>query len=336
MIKDNYSVFYSWQSDLPNETNLNALRQVLREAASHIENELDEIKIDIDEATRNATGSPNIPQMIFRKIENCDIFVCDLTTINSTGNDLRKVPNPNVLIELGFAIAMIGWERIIILFNKVHGNFPNDLPFDIDRHRATPFNITDKKDNDGKKQIANVLKGAIKAIIVKSPLKPHEQKTISPEQRKRELDIKNLSLALNAIHIPTFDNFIEYFPNRVRKEIFYFKNCFLDITESNTFFIYDQNLLEKITAFKQNWIISLSYAKHYYPDNVGSYTYHIPMDIFPSQKAEDDFHFLEQHIVLLEYNLKELLNYVRLNYIEIDLEETSKNAFESYQKYVSN
>lgn len=31
-----------------------------------------------------------------------------------------------------------------MLFTELHGVFPNDLPFDIDRHRATPFKITDK------------------------------------------------------------------------------------------------------------------------------------------------------------------------------------------------
>ncbi|MGB8192315.1 MAG: hypothetical protein WCF67_10375, partial [Chitinophagaceae bacterium] len=135
-------IFYSWQSDLPKLTNLNAIRQVLRDASSMIESEIEDIRIEIDEATRDLPGSPNIPKAIFGKISASDIFVCDVTTINTnTSADLRRVPNPNVLIELGYAVATLGWDRIIMLFNTVHGNFPNDLPFDIDRHRATKFTI---------------------------------------------------------------------------------------------------------------------------------------------------------------------------------------------------
>lgn len=331
-MKPTYTVFYSWQSDLPKETNSVALRHVLRDAANQIENELEDLKIDIDEATRDTPGAPNIPQMIFSKIEACDIFVCDLTTINATTNDERKVPNPNVLIELGFAIANVGWDRIIMLFNKIHGNFPIDLPFDIDKHRATPFSITDKKDNSGKSQIASVLKDAIKLIIEKEPLKPDELRKTTPEQRKREIDIKNLKLALSTIHIPSFDHFIEEFPYSTPVRIFYFKDYFVGIVESNTFFIYDEELSKKLNTFKANWIKSLSYGQHYGPDGSGKYySYYIPMDIFPNEQSEKDFHFLSNFRTELDTSFKDMLNYIRRNYLEVDLEETSTNAFENFK-----
>ena len=61
-------VFYSWQSDLPKATNLNGIRQALRIAANNVENSIDNTSVELDEATRNTPGSPNIPFTIFEKI----------------------------------------------------------------------------------------------------------------------------------------------------------------------------------------------------------------------------------------------------------------------------
>lgn len=331
-MKPIYTVFYSWQSDLSRDTNLNALRHALRESANQVESEIDYIKIDIDEATRDTAGSPNIPQTIFSKIEVCDIFVCDLTTINNDTNDTRKVPNPNVLIELGYAIAKIGWNRIILLFNKTFGSFPSDLPFDIDRHRVTSFNISDKNDFNGKKQIASALKEAIKIIIEKDPLKPDELKKQTPEQKKREIDVKNLKLALSAFHTPTFDLFLEEFPDRIPHRIFYFKDYFTSIIDDSSFYIYDSDLSEKLHRLKTNWNKSLSYGQHYCPNSSGKYyNFYTPMDLFPSEQSENDYRLLIKLRDELYHNLKDLLEYVRHNYLEIDIDDTNNNAFESYK-----
>lgn len=145
------TIFYSWQTDLPKDKNQNAIRHSINEASNILETECDDLKVQLEEATRDMPGSPNIPSTIFAKISNSDIFICDLTTINESDLENRKVPNPNVLIELGYAVAKLGWPRIILLFNTKFGNFPGDLPFDIDRHRASKFQITDRNDKKGKK-----------------------------------------------------------------------------------------------------------------------------------------------------------------------------------------
>ena len=108
----NLTIFFSWQSDLPKETNQNAIRECLRNASSLVESQVDEASINLDEATRSTSGSPNIPLTIFSKIHTCDIFVCDITTINSDQTG-KKTPNPNVLIELGYAISTLGWELYV-------------------------------------------------------------------------------------------------------------------------------------------------------------------------------------------------------------------------------
>jgi hypothetical protein len=102
-----FSVFYSWQSDLPDPSNRSLIRQALRAAASTVEQKEKNLIIEIDEATRSVSGSPNIPATILSKIAVADAFVCDVTTINSEQSG-KKTPNPNVVFELGYAIANVG------------------------------------------------------------------------------------------------------------------------------------------------------------------------------------------------------------------------------------
>lgn len=150
-----FLIFYSWQSDLPEKTNLKAIRSALRNASSLVEEDAD-IRVTLDEATRGESGSPNIPATILQKISACDLFVCDLTTINSSsGEECRKTPNPNVLFELGYAVSILGWGRVVMLFNKHFGKFPDDLPFDIDRHRASPY-LLSEEDSKNKSNVIEI------------------------------------------------------------------------------------------------------------------------------------------------------------------------------------
>ena len=330
------TIFYSWQSDLPKETNLNGIRQALRLSANEIENSIDNISVELDEATRGTAGSPNIPLTIFEKISKADIFICDLTTINSSNNENRKVPNPNVLIELGYAIAELGWERIILLFNTEFGTFPQDLPFDIDRHRATPFSIKNKNDKSGKSQLSKVLKNAFKVIIEQKPLKKVDQKKLSPQAKKRKIDITNLKWCLKYIHIPTMDYFLEEMPSRIIKNIFFYQQGFREVVESNSFHIYEEKLLSLITELNKNWSISLAYGHQYDPDRFGNYyKYYTPSDIFPNDKSQEEYNYLlkvrEEFIEVF----KSFLQYIRTEYLEIDLDATSKIAVENYHKETS-
>jgi len=61
------TVFYSWQSDLPNETNRSMIAQCIKAANLKIEEEGDSLSLLFDEATRGAAGSPEIPVTILNK-----------------------------------------------------------------------------------------------------------------------------------------------------------------------------------------------------------------------------------------------------------------------------
>lgn len=331
-MKNNQTIFYSWQSDLQKSTNQNAIRQSLRNAINLVEDKIDELRIELDEATRNTSGSPNIPATIFSKINKCDTFICDLTTINNNaGDEFRKTANPNVLIELGYAISVIGWERIILLFNTNFGKFPDDLPFDIDRHRTSKYEIKNKSDNNGKNDLIQLLKNCILPIIKENPLKPTELKELSDSQIKRIKDIENLKWIMSSINLTVIDNFIERMPMQILKKAFFFKDWFHQISQSSKFHIYDPKLSELLFKFRDGWEASLSFHQHYNSNPFGNvHTFHLPMDIFPSEQAEKDFKELTKICLELKDDFSKLLTYIRNEYVEVDLDVTGQNAFDSY------
>lgn len=174
-------VFYSWQSDCPEETNLNAIREGLIFAAKKFKATHPGIKIVRDEATRDTSGSPNIVAKLLEKIELADVFIADVTTIAPPGAK-RPCPNPNVSHELGYAVAHVGWDRIILLFNEAFGSFPADLPFDFAQHRANPYTLTTADHQSGSVQLGEILKVAISAVLEKEPKRPAELRGV-PRQK---------------------------------------------------------------------------------------------------------------------------------------------------------
>ena len=127
-----FKVFYAWQSDRPNNLCRGLIRRALDKAKDQLNDELEiddalrDVKIDQD--TQGVAGSPSIAETILAKIRNSDAFIPDLTFILG-GEGMTAMPNPNVLIEYGYALHALGDQRIIGVFNDAFGT-PDDLPFE--------------------------------------------------------------------------------------------------------------------------------------------------------------------------------------------------------------
>lgn len=125
-----YNIFYSWQSDLPNKGNRSFIEGSIKKAIKLSKVSVNsKLCVDYDRDTKGVSGSPDICETIFNKIDKCDIFISDISIINKEVEG-RKTPNPNVLIELGYAARVLGWEKIICLYNIKYGEV-GDLPFDL-------------------------------------------------------------------------------------------------------------------------------------------------------------------------------------------------------------
>lgn len=168
-----HSIFYSWQSDLDPAFTRNFIEEVLGKAVKDL-NRSDSITVEavMDRDTAGVGGTPGISETIFQKIRNCDVFVGDVSIVDATKSRKdagfiraltaavagvvlehatradrqikRPAPNPNVLLELGYAAANIGWNRVILVQNTAYGDI-SALPFDLRGRRVVPFNLSSRE-----------------------------------------------------------------------------------------------------------------------------------------------------------------------------------------------
>ena len=140
------TVFYSWQSDLPGTRSF--IESTLAAAIQNLNRELAvEKALRLDQDTKGVAGWPDIISEILSKIEACQVFVADITPINGPKANDKMTPNPNVLLELGFALGTgMRERRIICVVNTDY--LPNgdlrELPFDLRSRRPIPFSLNSK------------------------------------------------------------------------------------------------------------------------------------------------------------------------------------------------
>lgn len=151
-----FSLFYAWQSDRPKKHNHYFIRDAAKKAAKLIDQDSEvEESPRVDYDTWNIPGTPEIAGTIFRRIECSGLFLADLTYVGTidpkTGGSVRKqAPNPNVLVELGYAAAKLGWDRIILVMNTAFGH-PDEMIFDL-VHRRWPQCYNLGPDDERKKK----------------------------------------------------------------------------------------------------------------------------------------------------------------------------------------
>jgi hypothetical protein len=139
-----HKIFYSWQTDTPArdcrsliERSLNRAIELLGQDLS-IDKAIREGGLALDKDTKGVAGSPPIVETIFRKIDASAVFVADVTFVGKR-LDGRPTPNPNVLLEYGWALKSRGYQRIICVMNTAYGE-PTDqtLPFNM-KHLRWPI-----------------------------------------------------------------------------------------------------------------------------------------------------------------------------------------------------
>ncbi|MCA9124848.1 MAG: hypothetical protein H6822_24615 [Planctomycetaceae bacterium] len=167
------TVFYSWESDLHGKTTRNLIEGCLNTAIRQLgrEDDLDVVP-SLDRDTKGVSGSPVILDAILEKIDNCTAFVADVSIINSA--DVRRdpparpTPNPNVSIELGYAIKSCGWDRILPVCNDFYGPI-DQLPFDIPERRVISYTLsqdpTPEEVKAAKERLAGIFKSRLKDIL---------------------------------------------------------------------------------------------------------------------------------------------------------------------------
>lgn len=182
-------IFYSWQSDLPNATNRGFIFKALQQAVSAITGDTSiDVEPVLDRDTAGVAGSPNIAQTILDKIARADALVLDVSLITPEGSD-KHCPNPNVLLELGFAVGTLGWPRIIMVMNTAFGE-PSDLPFDLRGHRVLKYSLA--KSSETKSEQRKILSKRLRKELQIVLENPHSTSTVTSVQTLAEQVLQSI------------------------------------------------------------------------------------------------------------------------------------------------
>jgi hypothetical protein len=91
--------------------------------------------LHLDQDRKGISGSPDLAQVILEKIEQSTVFVADVTPVGSVTRQSeqelpKKIINPNVAIELGYALHALSDRALLMVMNEHFGSRA-DLPFDL-------------------------------------------------------------------------------------------------------------------------------------------------------------------------------------------------------------
>ena len=202
------TVFFSWQSDIDNDklNNKRFLCDCINTALKNLENkgELKNVFFEFQESTNNKAGNPSIPNTLDKRIENCDVFIADLSIVDSYSKlelflrKLRKAktkrgPNNNAFGEYNKALASHSDEQVITIMNYLNGNPKDDnslIPFDV-RERRFPIGYLLKTNKDAEKvrssvisQLEIAIKGSALSAIQNAQSKYHPFITHNEQQKQ--------------------------------------------------------------------------------------------------------------------------------------------------------
>lgn len=157
---DAFRIFYAWQSDYgPSRRHLGeALERIVAQANAAWKSV---VPIIVELATDPGDGAVRIDAVLMEKIARAELVVADITPVATYEN--RLVPNPNILIEVGYALAGKGAEQLILVEHTAKtdawlADYPRArFPFDIDHVHRVAYDSPSSLRKRLEKEIRTVL-----------------------------------------------------------------------------------------------------------------------------------------------------------------------------------
>ena len=306
-----YFIFFSWQSDTESKYNRSYIKGLLNDFAASIP----DCSIEIKESVGDSAGSPNIVDKVISEIDNCNIFVCDVTPITTYNN--KKLPNPNVLFELGYAVCHLGWERIICIANESYGAI-SDMPFDIRQNRISKYKYNEEGRNklELDEFILKIINEyeEIEKRFNSNQIKDHDTKVfnsfISLVDEKKFVD-GLLSMRMNFIHT----GYDKELWKRIIDFTNYPRNRYITETLNETFetFVKEVCIMKRrlgfITFPSHDWQCLdplVSHTQDEIDNNLKEELFGLPNDIFKEDIPEDNDSYWDR----IEKNQDEIRNLV--------------------------
>ncbi|MFS7190720.1 TIR domain-containing protein [Serratia proteamaculans] len=321
------SIFYSWQADLDYEINKNVIKAAISIAINKtnlsIEDAMNNFLLDSD--TTNRTGSPDIVNVILSKIDACSFFISDITPIAVAENG-KKIPNPNVLFETGYAVGKKTFERTLFVLNEAYGK-DVDMPFDLKTKRILSYTLHKEDGEDKKKEVikrlASDVSKQLTAILNSPDLVDHDH---DYEKQKRQRDLIKLKRFLENVSLKIISNHISrgMGENVMHAGAFIVQTDMEGVCSFFSFRLNDSVLANFIEELRVNFNHSLSFGLHFTFFNSNLYI------LKPHEDSVRDEY--ASCLGKLNESLVGLHDYIHDNYPEIDIEECNRV---SYNKYIA-
>ena len=180
-------VFFSWQSDRQRREGRSLIERALQRAVERISRDItveEAVRdLEVDRDTKGEPGSPPIFETILAKIDRTAVFVPDLTFVGTRASG-QPMPNPNVLIEYGYALKSLTHSQIVGVMNTAHGR-PDDLPFDL-RHHRHPITYelhdgaSDEERRAARERLAGDLERAVRSVLGSEAFKSKLPRPVEP------------------------------------------------------------------------------------------------------------------------------------------------------------
>lgn len=320
-------VFFSWQSDITIAKD--TMRDLLKRAVKELSRN-HRVKFTYTEATSRDAGAVNIPSRILENIVASDVFVADITSINESSlireavkrgdiEKYRRTPNPNVVFELGFAAAILGWERIILMRVKGTDGF-EDIPFDFRQHRTLDISTEGTPAQRRERHLGSVTE-AIEKIWLNKPIRVG---TFNSKRGAEELasDEDVVRRLLAAIDVDELELALETLPFHLRFGFIQNWELFRGAYSAVGNHLFNQELRSSFDQFHLSWSKLMDYANHFEPAAKTA-------DYYAFRKSQASSHLddargrLSEDRGLFEVRLRQVVQVVKKNFPTIDIKETS-------------
>lgn len=148
-----YKIFYSWQSDDSEARSI--IRKGIKTAIAALKKE--RISIEMTEGG-GGLGFVSIEDAVRMKIQQCDIFIGDVTPVGVVNGKDKLLPNANVMYEMGIATECLTANQIIAV--ALSGDWKvENMPFDFRQYSMVRLYKT-----SGAKVIEGEIKKRIKEV----------------------------------------------------------------------------------------------------------------------------------------------------------------------------
>lgn len=257
-------VFYSWQSDLPNNATRSFIQECIEAAVKHLSGI---ITVEADRDTKGTFGSPDIVQTIFSKIDECDLFIADVSIVNKynavddngeKSETIKLSPNPNVLLELGYAAKTLTWDNVLCIMNTDYGEV-GELPFDLEHRRPLQYSLKGKTRSAVNEQVRNVIVANILNVMEKGV----KNKGNVPNHMVGSFDFNsnNLCSDIKPYNIQQSEYYVETFTDLKNKI-----KVLVDKIDNNKLIKTPEKTEEKTESSKESALAALTKSLSFYTE----------------------------------------------------------------------